>query len=183
MNLSNPLPPIRLAYETAQESFRVAQRAIKTQQPTVRQRLLQRTQLETQTLNEAEHLITQNIQEAKGLYVFTLWAAFERFLRDYLQYKYKEAILQQMTPPDFANVMYNHINKEVEYWRPEDLLDALHESLLKNDPQLAGNAKAIYNYRNWIAHGKNAKKNVSPVLPKSAYLTLDSIVNILLANP
>ncbi len=119
MNLSNPLPPIRLAYEAAQESFRVARRAIKTQQPTVRQRLLQRTQLETQTLNEAEHLITQNIQEAKGLYVFTLWAAFERFLRDYLQYKYKKAILQQMTPPDFANVMYNHINKEVEYWRPD----------------------------------------------------------------
>jgi hypothetical protein len=63
MNLSNPLPPIRLAYETAQESFRVARRAIKTQQPTIRQRLLQRTQLETQTLNEAEHLITQNIQK------------------------------------------------------------------------------------------------------------------------
>ncbi len=182
MNLFNPLPSIRLAYETAQESFRVARRAIKTQQPAIRQRLLQRTGLETQTLNEAEYLIIQNIQEAKGLYVFTLWAAFERFLRDYLQYKYKMAILQQMTPPDFAKVMYSHVNKEIEFWRPEDLLDALQKSLLKTEPQLASNAKAIYSYRNWIAHGKNVKKNVSPVLPKSAYLTLDSIVNILLAN-
>jgi hypothetical protein len=182
MNLSNPLPPIRQAYEAAQGCFRVARRAIKTQHPQTKQRLLQRTDFETQTLADAELMIIQNIQEAKGLYILTLWAAFERFLRDYLQYKYKEAVLQQMTPPDFANAMYHHVYQEIEFWRPEDILDSLRDSLLKTESELVGKAKAIYKYRNWIAHGKSTKKNVSAVLPKSAYTTLESIVNILLAN-
>ena len=59
MNLSNPLPPIRLAYETAQDSFRVAKRAIKTQHPPARQRLLQRTYFESHDLTEAERIIAQ----------------------------------------------------------------------------------------------------------------------------
>lgn len=180
MNLSNPLPPIRLAYKTAYDSFRVAKRAIKTEHPQTKQRLLQRTDFEIHTLTDAERLIVQNIQEAKNLYILTLWATFERFLRDYLQYKGR--ILQQMTPPDFANAMYDHVYQEIEFWRPEDILDFLRDNLLKTKPQLVGNAKSIYNYRNWIAHGKNIKKNVSPVSPKKAYTTLDSIVNILLAN-
>ena len=181
MNLSNPLPPIRLAYKTAYDSFRVAKRAIKTQNPQIKQRLLQRTDFEIHSLTDAEHLIVQNIQEAKGLYVLTLWAAFERFLRDYLQYK--GTIIQQMVPPDLANAMYSHVYQEIEFWRPEDVLDFLRDSLLKTEPQLVGHAKAIYNYRNWIAHGKNAKKNVSPVSPQKTYTTLNTIVNILLANP
>jgi hypothetical protein len=176
----NPLPPIKLAYETAQDSFRIARRALKTQHPS-RQRLLQRTVLDTQTLSEAERLINQNIQEAKGLYVLTLWATFERFLRDYLQHK--GAILQQLAPPDLAQVMYRHFEEEVEFWRPDEILDFLRESLLKPYPHLAGEAKIIYNYRNWIAHGKNPRKNVQSVFPESAYTTLESIVNILLANP
>ncbi len=42
---SNPLPPIWQAYKTAQDSFRIAKRAIKTEYPPARQRLLQRTEV------------------------------------------------------------------------------------------------------------------------------------------
>lgn len=177
----NPLPPIKQAYDIAQDSFRIAKRALKTQHPPTRQRLLQRTTLEMQTLREAERVINQNIQAAEGIFVLMLWATFEHFLRDYLQHK--GVILQQMTPPDLAQALYRHFHEEVEFWRPEDILDFLKDSLLKQDPHLAGRAKSVYQFRNWIAHGKSAKKSVSPVSPDSAYTALENIVNILLANP
>ncbi len=42
----NPLPQMLLAYDTAQESYKIVKRAIKTQEQKARQRLLQRTREE-----------------------------------------------------------------------------------------------------------------------------------------
>jgi hypothetical protein len=113
MNLTvNPLPPLKQAYDIAQDSFRIAKRALHTQHPQIRLRLLQRTLLDTQVTRDAERLINQNIIEAEGIFIVMLWATFERFLRDYLQQK--GTILQQLTPPDLAQVMYRHFYQEVE---------------------------------------------------------------------
>jgi hypothetical protein len=181
MNLSNPLPPIWQAYKTAQDSFRIAKRAIKTDEPKARQRLLQRTDLETKTTIDAEHLIRESENESDALFVLALWATFERFLRDYLQHK-GQALLN-VTPSDLAGEMYLYFHKEVEFWQPDEILNFLKLSLLKHKTQLAGHAKVVYNYRNWIAHGKGSAKTVSPVTPHKAYETLAEIVNILLTHP
>lgn len=180
MSLSNPLPPIWQAYKTAQDSFRIAKRAIKTNEPKAKHRLLQRTDLETETMSNAEHLIDESKNESDALFVLALWATFERFLRDYLQHK--GTALLNATPSDLAEEMYLHFHKEVEFWQPDDILNFLKLSLLKPKTQLAGNAKIVYNYRNWIAHGKGSSKTVSPITPYKAYETLTEIVNILLAN-
>ena len=113
--------------------------------------------------------------------MIALWAMFERFLRDYLQYK-GEALRQHITPADLGDGMYLYFHKEVEFWRPEDILDFLKMSLLKPQPHLASEAQQVYNYRNWLAHGKSPQKNVSSVSPTNAYATLEKIVNILVAN-
>ncbi len=63
------------------------------------------------------------------------------------------------------------------------LLEVLKLTLLKSQAHLAGEAKNIYHYRNWVAHGRNPHKTVSAIAPKVAYTTLASIVEILLANP
>jgi len=180
MSLSNPLPPIWQAYKTAQDSFRIAKRAIKTNEPKTKQRLLQRTDIETETIIDAERLIEESKNESDALFVLALWATFERFLRNYLQYK--GTVLQNVTPSDLAGEMYLHFHKEVEFWQPDEILNFLKLSLLKHKTQLAGNAKVVYNYRNWIAHGKGSSKTVSPVTPHKAYETLTEIVNILLDN-
>ncbi len=118
MNFLNPLLPLQQAYKTAHDSFTIAKRAIKTSEPTARQRLLQRTDLETLTILEAERVIIDSHNEVDTLFVLALWAAFERFLRDYLQYK-GQALQQHLTPADFAQELYFH--KEVEFWRPEEI--------------------------------------------------------------
>jgi hypothetical protein len=182
MNFLNPLLPLKQAYKTAHDSFTIAKRAIKTSEPQARQRLLQRTDLETTTISEAERVIVESYNEVNTLFVLALWATFERFLRDYLQYK-GQALQQHLTPADFAQELYFHFHKEVEFWRPEEILEVLKLTLLKSQAHLAGEAKNIYNYRNWVAHGRNPHKTVSAIAPKVAYTTLANIVEILLANP
>ncbi len=182
MNFLNPLPIIWQAYDMAQNSFTITRRAIKTTEPRARLRLLQRTRVEAQTIIEAERTIQESKDEVTALFVISLWATFERFLRDYLQYKGK-VLRQYIIPADLGDEIYLHFHKEVEFWRPEEILEFLKRSLLKSHPHLAGEAKNVYNYRNWLAHGKSPQKKVSPVDPASAYSTLEEIINILVANP
>ena len=59
MNFSNPLLPIWQAYKTTQDSFIITKRAIKTNEPKTKQRLLQRTDIENKTIIDAERLIDE----------------------------------------------------------------------------------------------------------------------------
>jgi len=117
---SNPLFPIWEAYQFTKDSLTIIKRAVKTKNPLERQRL-------------------------KELFVVSLWAAFERFLRNYLQHK--GVLLTGITPIDLGEAVYNHFLAEVEYWKPDEILDFLKPNLLQHNPQLAGEAKTIYHYR------------------------------------
>jgi len=64
---SSPLYSKLLVYETARDSFRIAKRAIKTKEPIARQRLLQRTNVETQTITDAERMIKESHKESEDL--------------------------------------------------------------------------------------------------------------------
>ena len=71
---SYPLPSIWQAYQTTQDSLRITKRAIKTAHPPARQRLLQRTEIEKQSITEAEELLEKSSKEADALFVLALWA-------------------------------------------------------------------------------------------------------------
>ena len=116
------------------------------------------------------------------LFVVDLWAIFERLLRQYLQQK--GHLLKKITPADLAQAVYAHFFEQVEYWKPDEILDFLKLNLLKDKLQLAGDAKAVYRYRSWIVHGKkdDAEDKVTPIPPKTTYATLGKISQILLAN-
>lgn len=43
----------------------------------------------------------------------------------------------------------------VERWTVKDMIDALTPSV---DEDLRGQVKQIYDYRNWVAHGRNPKR-------------------------
>ncbi|HID98796.1 MAG TPA: hypothetical protein EYP59_00695, partial [Thiotrichaceae bacterium] len=179
---SNPLPPIWQAYKTAQDSFRIAKRAIKTEYQPARQRLLQRTEMETQSITEAECLLEKSNKESDALFVLALWATFERFMRDDLQKRGQ--ILCQTNPPDLGTSIYEHFEKEVEFWKPVEILDFLKKRLFKTQPDLIGHAKQVLAYRDWVAHGKNPKKLPSATQhPKDVFNTLNEIVETLLRYP
>lgn len=191
--LKNPLPPLWASFQMSENAFKVAKRVIR--QPNVQNEVCQRELFKYQrhllnhtpfpTLENAQALIEQSETDSKDLFILGLWATFERFVRDYLQQK--GTVLQQsMQPPTLANSFYQHLYKEVEYWKPADILDFLKDSLFLTvgGKNLIGVAKQILEYRDWVAHGKNPHKLPSAIYlkPKIVYETLNEIINTLLQH-
>ncbi|RKZ53925.1 MAG: hypothetical protein DRR16_17595 [Candidatus Parabeggiatoa sp. nov. 3] len=87
------------------------------------------------------------------LFVLSLWATFERYLIDFFQVKGEK--IREILPSDLAEVYYEHLSREIEYWKPMEILDLLKRSLFKGNEQLIELAKDILKYRNWVAHGRN----------------------------
>jgi hypothetical protein len=173
---SNPLIPVLEAYEVSVECFKVSKRVVKRQQ----MNLLAETHWLSQP--NAQQDIAKAITEVSDLFVFSLWASFERFVITYLQDK-TTGLQQIVTPITLASPLFGHIHQEIEFWHPKDMLE-----LLKNIPSIdknaIGRAKQILEYRNWIADGKDVKKTVSikTMTPAYTYQTLNEIVRVLLLN-
>jgi len=157
------------------ECFQVAKKAIKQQQVNLL--------VDTQWLNQATVMpkITQAIDQIDDLFVFSLWATFERFVITYLQHK--GATLQTIAPLDLASPLYKQFCKEVEYWNQKEVLDLL-KQLSAIDKHTIGQAKQILDYRNWIAHGKDVHKKsaVKTMTPVYTYQVLNDIVTVLMLN-
>jgi len=103
---SNPLSPIWEAYKFTKDSLTIIKRAVKTKNPLERQRLLQRTvvfEQRPEVFNVDDFTKIVKV-EVKELFVVSLWAAFERFLRNYLQHK--GVLLTGMTPIDLGEAVY-----------------------------------------------------------------------------
>jgi len=86
-------------------------------------------------------------------------------------------------PPDLGEFYYRHVYQEIDYWKPEDILDLLKHSLFKGDEQQIGRAKEVLKYRDWVAHGKNPNKMPSSTItPKLAYDRLYDLTETLIAK-
>ncbi|MCP4695775.1 MAG: hypothetical protein GY862_02840 [Gammaproteobacteria bacterium] len=186
MSLINPLPTVWDAFEVADQAIRFAKKMTDSPQPfpnshcreelaTYQENLLDNAKLS----DIAAQRFNASMAESNDLFVLALWAAFERFLRTYLQGKGR--VLQtQVTPDLLGNALYEHFYKEVEYWKANELLDLL-KSPLPNKTDVIGQAKQVVKYRDWVAHGKNqAKRLPSNIVPSAAYGTLDDIINELI---
>jgi len=173
---SNPLIPILKAYEISTDCFKVAKRAVKQQQSNL---FADSNWLNRQNAHED---IDKTATEVSDLFVFSLWAAFERFVITYLQTK-AIGLQKTVVPITLANPLSEYVQKEMEYWTPKGILDLL-KNVQSIDKNTIGKAKQILEYRNWIAHGKDMKKtsSVKAMTPVYTYQTLNEIVNILLLN-
>ncbi len=97
---------------------------------------------------------------------------------------YKGQILCQTNPFDLGISIYEHFEKEVEFWKPVEILDFLKKRLFKTQSDLIGHAKQVLAYRDWVAHGKNPKNLPSTIQhPKDVFNTLNEIVETLLRYP
>ena len=98
---------------------------------------------------------------------------FERKLLEYLQVEGRKLLKE---PPTIFNTrVHQKVEKEMEYWKSDDVLD-LYKSVVNAD--LIGNAKQVKRYRDWIAH-KNPKKGPpSNVPPQTAYRILTEILSV-----
>ncbi|MDM8563129.1 hypothetical protein QUF54_07230 [Candidatus Marithioploca araucensis] len=95
---SNPLFPIWEAYQFTKDSLTIIKRAVKTKNPLERQRTIVFEQRpEVFNVDDFTQIVKVEIKE---LFVVSLWAAFERFLRNYLQDK--GVLLTGITPIDLG---------------------------------------------------------------------------------
>jgi hypothetical protein len=173
--IPNPLDLVWNSYEITADCFKVAQEVVKQQQFELF------TSATWPTQPEARRNITKTLREVDDLFVFSLWATFERFVITYLQNK--GATLQTIAPLDLAYPLYEQFRKEVEFWNQKEILELLkHLSAL--DKHSIGQAKQILDYRNWIAHGKDIHKKsmVKTMTPVYTYQILNDIVTVLLLN-
>lgn len=184
----NPLDPLWEEYKTTADSLMVFRRAVKTHQAVYRLRLLQRTFLAAeipsvltddypndQSIGLVEKDVVSAQNRIEALFVVSLWAEFERFLRTYLQNK--GTVLKTVRPTGLGEAIYTHFSEEVEYWKPEEILDFLKWNMLTGNESLAGEAKDIYRYRSAIVHGKLPDKKI---YPNYAHAKLSGIISILL---
>ncbi len=173
---SNPLIPVLEAYEVSTDCFKVAKRAVKQQHINLF------ADSNWLTRKNAHEDITKTAKEVSDLFVFSLWAAFERFVISYLQTK-AVGLQKTVVPLTLANPLSEYVQKEMEFWHPKDILDLL-KNIQSIDKNTIGKAKQILEYRNWIAHGKDVKKtsSVKAMTPIYTYQTLNEMVNILLLN-
>lgn len=157
---SNPLAPVWEAYKASKNCFKIAKEAVKHQD---RDSFLQDTDFLTKDKTKLFEIIGKGLKESKDLFVVDLWATFERFVRDYLQDKASK--LQQIHPATLGSSMYLYIEAEIEFWKPEDILEKVLKSTLNPSSYLTGQAKQILQYRNWIAHSKNPNKTTAKITP------------------
>jgi hypothetical protein len=174
---SNPLLAVWQSYQAFQDCFEIAKVANKHPD---RDNLLLKTEiLYIQDQKNARQVIKQSKNDADELFVLSLWATFERFVRIYLQEKGKK--LQEISPTSLASSIYPYFEKEVEFWKAEDILDLLKSTLVPR-AYLIGQAKQILQYRNWIAHGKNSNKIPPQVTPVYAFDILNEMIDLMLLN-
>jgi len=178
MNCSNPLPIVWENYEASRDALIITKRVLTHDD---KERLLFHTTFSAKDSIYAKRVIENSLKEVEDLFVLSLWSKFERFLRDYLQEK--GATLQTTQPTVLAQPMYAYFCDEVEFWKPNQMLDLLKKTLFISHSNLIGQAKQTLAYRDWVAHGKNPNKHPSSnIKAKFAYDTLTDILETLLLN-
>ncbi|MDI6792367.1 MAG: hypothetical protein QME81_05795 [bacterium] len=125
MNSTNPLDPIWQAYQVTRDCLKIAQKMVKKEN----YELLNRTQFINASQEKAIGWITRSHDESDDFVILSLWAKFERFIIDYIQAKGRK-ILEE-SPVLFSQRFYERLEKEVEYWKIDDILVSSSNSLVQ----------------------------------------------------
>lgn len=123
--------------------------------------ILMKYELSSSKKDEIKTQVDKIKNELNDLTIVSLWSIFEAFLNDELK-KQADNITKNIADPILKNISFYSL-KESEKWLKDDVLDLYKVSV---DSQLVGDVKEIYNYRNWVAHGKTRNKpfNLEPFI-------------------
>jgi hypothetical protein len=198
---SNPLAPVWEAYLLLKDAIKVSKRvmAFSHQATTtlqtlgtnntaeMKQQTFEKHKLGLTFLNHcqllsqaSESMVQPSVGLLEDLFVLSLWATFERYFRNFLQTKGEK--VRELLPADLGVAFYQHLYKEIEYWKPEEMLEILKLSLFKGQGEKIGLVKEVLYYRNWIAHGKNPHHRPSLITPRLAYDRLHDMMTVLRTN-
>lgn len=106
-------------------------------------------------------------EELDDIMVLSLFASFERELRVFIQ-----DIIDANTHKSTSTIerITSLTTSSIERWTVNDMVEAFSDIV---DEDLRGKVKQIYEYRNWVAHGKNQNRLPSARTdPKTVYISL-----------
>ncbi len=148
-----------------QDALAVVRReVVKQSKDTTRtSRLLARTSFDECALSDAEIDIAACQQATQDFAILSMWAVFERRLISRLEEECQK--MQGTQASEFNSLVFKKIANTVEYWRIDEALDLI-KPLVGAD--LAGQAKSIKKYRDWVAHRNPRKPTPAKVDPQSA---------------
>ena len=105
--------------------------------------------------------------ELDDIMILSLFASFERELRISIQ-NIIDLNVKKHNP--IINKFIELTSESIERWIMKDIVDAFDGIVEEN---IRGRVKQIYDYRNWVAHGKNPDKLPSiRIDPKTVFMVL-----------
>ncbi|MCX7044975.1 MAG: hypothetical protein NTX50_05735 [Candidatus Sumerlaeota bacterium] len=156
--MSNPLDDINDAFITLSSAMKVVRRVFDK-----RKNPVSKTAFNGKTIEEGYEMLDQAEERLKLLIAFSLFASFERTLRDHLANNLLPLQSATTTPAQLAQALYQFLVKGSDRWRMDDVEELFAPPALAQD---IANAKGIRNFRQDVAHGKNPS---AAVPPKTAY--------------
>lgn len=130
--------------------------------------------LTSKELNEANQLIDTAIVELNDQTIISLVSVFEQILIESLKEIIDKQIASETGNEVFLNIK-EYTKKQAEHGRFSDMIDLFSSN--SGNKKLAGIVKQIYQYRNWVAHGKRIKKTPAKTDPVSAYHHLSEFLD------
>jgi hypothetical protein len=110
----------------------------------------------TSLVGEAPDAIHARFEDAEAelqdVMIVSMFASFERELRTAIQAAF---LTNTQSSKDTMLRLVNLTCDSIERWTVKDIIDAFSNEV---DDELRGHVKQIYEYRNWIAHGRNPKR-------------------------
>ena len=168
MEYDNQLDPIWKVYEVTKDCLKIAQKIVNRGN----EYFLSETEFIGSSAQESKERITKSRREADDFIIMSLWVAFERIIIFYLHEKGRKIL--EARPASFSHELYDKFEKEVEYWKVDDVLNLFKKDI---DPKLIGNAKSIKKHRDWIAHRNPHRPSPGKVTPEHAYTILVEILS------
>ncbi|RQN12293.1 hypothetical protein EHW71_03490 [Clostridium butyricum] len=124
-------------------------------------------------LSEAKKILLKAENELNDLTVLSLVAVFEQLVLDYLKDLGKETIKKE--EEILSKSVLKYALKNSDRWHFKDILD-IFKSILSNE--LVGSVKQVYDYRNWVAHGKKETTSITKIDPEVAYDRLNEFIPV-----
>jgi hypothetical protein len=156
-------------YKYLKDSIRVTKRTIQKDLFRLHNRTLFLTELKDNINSQMDFAS----DELEDIMILALFASFERELRISIQ---SQVASNLSTESNILLKIRETIDDGIEHWAVNDIIDLFKGEVTE---EVLGTTKQIYEYRNWVAHGKNkdklpSKKNTDV---RITYQTLISFID------
>lgn len=153
--MTNPLDEHMDTLQAAQDAIKVAKRVIDQRREPV-----SNTGFYGKTPDEAHETLDKLEEQLGKLIAFSLFATFERSLRDHLSKNLASVASSATIPTELASKLHAFLEGGVDNWRIDSVIELFNPPASEQD---VSNAKGIRTYRHHVAHGAAPPVAIPPL--------------------